>query len=83
MPALQVAVGMLATLGPKHTTVANQALDFLSSHGDTIVILLKSETDYISLALVEELHLLVSLCAGVLPMVPKSELVRYSRQPKV
>jgi nuclear pore complex protein Nup205 len=54
---------------------AYQALDFLSSHRDTVVILLRSETDYVPLALVEEIHLLVSLCASVLPFVPKSELV--------
>lgn len=92
MPALQVVDGMLATLGPKHKTVANQvispplvngvnlisvqALKFLLSHRDTIVILLKNEADQVPLAIVEEMHLIVSLCASVLPLVPKSELVR-------
>ncbi|KAF7326845.1 hypothetical protein MVEN_02578300 [Mycena venus] len=75
MPALQLVDGMLATLGTKHATVSNQALDFLSSHSATIVILLKNETEQIPLALVEEMHLLVSLCAGVLTHVPKSELL--------
>ncbi|KAJ7145837.1 nucleoporin Nup186/Nup192/Nup205 [Mycena epipterygia] len=75
MPALQLVDGMLATLGTKHATVSNQALDFLSSHSATIVILLKNETEQIPLALVEEMHLLVSLCAGVLTYVPKSELL--------
>ncbi|KAJ7128145.1 nucleoporin Nup186/Nup192/Nup205 [Mycena crocata] len=75
MPALQLVDGMLATLGTKHATVANQALDFLSSHSATIVILLKNETEQIPLAFVEEMHLLVSLCAGVLTCVPKSELL--------
>ncbi|KAJ6619045.1 nucleoporin Nup186/Nup192/Nup205 [Mycena sp. CBHHK59/15] len=75
MPALQLVDGMLATLGTKHATVSNQALDFLSSHSATIVILLKNETDQIPLALMEEIHLLVSLCASVLPFVPKSELL--------
>ncbi|KAJ7620549.1 nucleoporin Nup186/Nup192/Nup205 [Mycena polygramma] len=75
MPALQLVDGMLATLGTKHATVSNQALDFLSSHSATIVILLKNETDQLPLALVDEMHLLVSLCAGVLTHVPKSELL--------
>ncbi|KAJ7830504.1 nucleoporin Nup186/Nup192/Nup205 [Mycena olivaceomarginata] len=75
MPALQLVDGMLATLGTKHATVSNQALDFLSSHSATIVILLKNETEQIPLALVKEMHLLVSLCAGVLTHVPKSELL--------
>ncbi|KAJ7777509.1 nucleoporin Nup186/Nup192/Nup205 [Mycena maculata] len=75
MPALQLVDGMLATLGTKHATVSSQALDFLSSHSATIVILLKNETAQIPLALVEEMHLLMSLCAGVLPHVPKSELL--------
>ncbi|KAJ7682921.1 nucleoporin Nup186/Nup192/Nup205 [Mycena rosella] len=51
------------------------ALDFLSSHSATIVILLKNETEQTPLALVDEMHLLVSLCAGVLTHVPKSELL--------
>ncbi|KAJ7619541.1 nucleoporin Nup186/Nup192/Nup205 [Roridomyces roridus] len=75
MPALQLVDGMLATLGTKHATVTNQALDFLSSHSATIVILLKNDTDQIPLAFVEEMHLLISLCTGVLPNVPKSELL--------
>ncbi|KAJ7482279.1 nucleoporin Nup186/Nup192/Nup205 [Mycena galericulata] len=75
MPALQLVNGMLATLGTKHATVSNQALDFLSSHSATVVILLKNDTEQIPLALVEEMHLLMSLCAGVLPHVPNSELL--------
>ncbi|KAF7373366.1 hypothetical protein MSAN_00546200 [Mycena sanguinolenta] len=75
MPALQLVDGMLATLGTKHATVSNQALDFLSNHSATIVILLKNDTEQIPLALVEEMHLLVSLCAGVFTHVPKSELL--------
>ncbi|KAJ7504139.1 hypothetical protein B0H11DRAFT_2349435 [Mycena galericulata] len=75
MPALQLVDGMLATLGTKHATVSNQALDFLSSHSTTVVILLKNDTEQIPLALVEEMHLLMSLCAGVLPHVPNSELL--------
>jgi nuclear pore complex protein Nup205 len=96
VPSLQLIDGMLATLGTKHATLANQvfftagycfllseysnhcfqALDFLSSHSATIVILLKNETDYVPLALLEEIHLIVTLCGSILPSVPKSELVR-------
>jgi nuclear pore complex protein Nup205 len=57
------------------TDVALQALDFLSWHSATVVILLKNQTDDVSLASVEEIHLLISLCASVLSFVPKSELV--------
>ncbi|THU93859.1 hypothetical protein K435DRAFT_829411 [Dendrothele bispora CBS 962.96] len=74
MPSLQVVNSMLATLGSKHATVCHQALDFLSTHSATIVILLKNETGDLSLALVEEIHLLVVLCAKVLPLVPQAEM---------
>ncbi|KAJ3825387.1 nucleoporin Nup186/Nup192/Nup205 [Lentinula raphanica] len=74
MPSLQIVVAMLATLGGKHATASNQALDFISRHSATIVILLKNETGDFSLALLEELHLLVTLCAEVLPLVPRSEM---------
>lgn len=75
VPSLQLIDGMLATLGTKHTTLTNQALDFLSSHSATIVILLKNETDYVPLALLEEIHLIVTLCGSILPSVPKSEIL--------
>jgi nuclear pore complex protein Nup205 len=55
-----------------------QALDFLSTHSATVVILLKNETDDLSLALLEEIHLLVVLCAKVLPLVPQPEMVRLT-----
>ncbi|KAJ3972446.1 hypothetical protein EV361DRAFT_948793, partial [Lentinula raphanica] len=74
MPSLQIVVAMLATLGGKHATASNQALDFISRHSATIVILLKNETGDFSLALLEELDLLVTLCAEVLPLVPRSEM---------
>ncbi|KAF7320904.1 Nucleoporin [Mycena chlorophos] len=75
MPALQLVDGMLATLGTKHATACNQALEFLASHSATIVIMLKNDVDrQIPLAFVEEMHLVVSLCVAVLPHVPKAEL---------
>ncbi|KAF9074489.1 nucleoporin Nup186/Nup192/Nup205 [Rhodocollybia butyracea] len=75
MPSLQVVNAMLATLSGKHATASNQVLDFISRHSATVVILLKNETEDLSLALLEEVHLLVALCAQVLPLVPQSELV--------
>ncbi|KAE9406107.1 hypothetical protein BT96DRAFT_955003 [Gymnopus androsaceus JB14] len=71
MPSLQLVNAMLATLSGKHATTF---LDFLSRHSATIVILLKNETGDFSLALLEEIHLLVTLCAQVLPLIPQSEL---------
>ncbi|ESK89924.1 nucleoporin [Moniliophthora roreri MCA 2997] len=75
MPSLQLVNALLATLSAKHATASNQVLDFLSRHSATIVILLKNETDDPSLALLEEVNLIVSLCAQVLPLVTPSELV--------
>ncbi|KAF8890672.1 nucleoporin Nup186/Nup192/Nup205 [Infundibulicybe gibba] len=75
MPALQVIDGMLATLGSKHTTFTNQAMDFLSNHSSTIVILLKTDSEVIPTALLDQIHLIVVLCTSVLVSVPKSELL--------
>ncbi|KAF5375401.1 hypothetical protein D9615_007995 [Tricholomella constricta] len=75
MPTLQLVDGMLATLGSKHSTIINQALDLLTSHSSTIAILLKNDTDYVPLSLLEEIHLIVTLSASVLPSVPKSEML--------
>lgn len=76
MPTLQLANAMLATLGSKHTTASQQVLEFLSRHSATIVIMLKSDLeDELSLALIEEVHLIVSLSCNVLPLVPKVDLV--------
>ncbi|KAF5381906.1 hypothetical protein D9757_007577 [Collybiopsis confluens] len=74
MPNLQLINAMLATLGGKHATASNQALDFLLQHSATMVILLKNETGDVSLSHLEEIHLLVTLCAQTLPLVPQSEL---------
>ena len=46
----------------------------MSSHRDTIVIMLKNDSDEVALSYIEEIHLLVSLSGGLLPLVPKSEL---------
>ncbi|RDX43688.1 hypothetical protein OH76DRAFT_1188692 [Lentinus brumalis] len=78
MPALQLVSGMLISLGPKHTTAANHALRFLSSHRDTAVLLLKNEVDELSLSVMEEIRLLVSLCSSVVHLIPKTELLSSS-----
>ncbi|KAH7882163.1 nucleoporin Nup186/Nup192/Nup205 [Phlebopus sp. FC_14] len=75
MPALQLVVSMLASLGTTHATASHQALDFLSNHKDTIVILLKNNAEEVTLSFIEEIHLLVSLSGSLLPLVPKSELM--------
>ncbi|EIW76673.1 hypothetical protein CONPUDRAFT_92653 [Coniophora puteana RWD-64-598 SS2] len=75
MPALQLVAGIMATLGSNHSSASHQALDFLSNHRDTISILLKNADEEISLSFIEEIHLLVSLCSSVLPLVPKSDLL--------
>ncbi|KAI5985097.1 nucleoporin Nup186/Nup192/Nup205 [Pisolithus albus] len=74
MPALQVVVAMLSSLGVKHATASHQALDFLSNHRDTIIIMLKNDSEEVGLSYVEEVHLLVSLSGSLLPYVSKTEL---------
>ncbi|OCH88950.1 hypothetical protein OBBRIDRAFT_888752 [Obba rivulosa] len=78
MPAIELVTGMLVILGPKHATGTSQALQFLSAHRDTIVLLLKNEIDELSLSVLEEIRLLVLLCAIVLKLVPKTELLSTS-----
>ncbi|KAI0742693.1 nucleoporin Nup186/Nup192/Nup205 [Daedaleopsis nitida] len=78
MPALQLVSGMLISLGPKHTTAANHALQFLSSHRDTAVLLLKNEVDELSLSVMEEIRLLVTLCSSVVHLIPRTELLSNS-----
>ncbi|KAL0061756.1 hypothetical protein AAF712_011359 [Marasmius tenuissimus] len=75
MPSLQLVNAILATLSAKHATASSQVLDFLSRHSSNVVILLKNETEDVSLALLEEVHLLVSLCRQVLPLVPRTDLL--------
>ncbi|KAI0042606.1 hypothetical protein FA95DRAFT_1610066 [Auriscalpium vulgare] len=75
MPALQLVDAILATLGPTHATATAQALEFLTAHRDTIVILLKNDAEEVSLAVLDEVHLMVFLASVVFPLVPKSELI--------
>ncbi|KAM5532668.1 hypothetical protein V8D89_013637 [Ganoderma adspersum] len=78
LPALQLVSGVLIALGPKHTTAANHALQFLSSHRDTAILLLKNEVDELSISILEEIRLLVSICASVVHLVPGTELLSSS-----
>ncbi|KAI0695309.1 nucleoporin Nup186/Nup192/Nup205 [Cytidiella melzeri] len=78
LPSLQIVTGMVATLGSKHLTANNQALEFFRSHRDTIAILLKTEADDLSISILEEMRLLVSLGSYVLSTVPKTELASVS-----
>ncbi|KAG6891452.1 hypothetical protein C0992_006711 [Termitomyces sp. T32_za158] len=75
MPALQLIDALLATLGNRHGTIVNQALDMLNSHSATFTILLKNDADFVPLAFLEEIHLLVTLASNVLQIVPKSEVL--------
>jgi len=74
MPALQLVDTILATLGSGHSFAVNQALEFISSHRDTIIMILRNDADGISLSVLDELHLLVYLCSVAIPSVSKSEL---------
>ncbi|TDL27118.1 hypothetical protein BD410DRAFT_714859 [Rickenella mellea] len=78
VPALQLVEGVLATLGPKHSLASKQALDFLDNHRDTLVILLKNESHQISLTTLEELDIITSLCAIVVPSVHKGDLFAHT-----
>jgi len=60
-------------------TEQRQALEFLSSHRDTVIILLKNDADEISLSILDEIYLLVFLSTHIFPQVPKAELVSTIR----
>lgn len=53
----------------------SQVLEFVRSHRDTFTILLKTETEDLSISVLEEMRLVVSLGSSVLSAVPKTELV--------
>ncbi|KAI9512151.1 nucleoporin Nup186/Nup192/Nup205 [Russula earlei] len=78
MPAVQLIDTILATLGSGHSFAVNQALEFLSSHRDTIVMILRNDGDEYFLSVLDEIHLLVYLCSVIFPSVPKSELASGS-----
>jgi nuclear pore complex protein Nup205 len=80
-PAVQAVNGIVAILGSRHSTATSHALDFLSNHASTIAILLKTQADYVTLGILEEIHLVVNLCANVLPTVPRNELVCFFSLP--
>lgn len=73
----QVLQSSIARLTRNQITRVSQALDLLNSHSATFTILLKNDADYVPLAFLEEIHLLVTLSSSVLQIVPKSEVVCY------
>ncbi|EJD04791.1 uncharacterized protein FOMMEDRAFT_153883 [Fomitiporia mediterranea MF3/22] len=75
VPALQLATGLVATLGSKHAVVSKQILDFIHSHRDTLVIMLKQDASLFALSSIQELDLIISLCALVVPSVPQTDFV--------
>ncbi|KIY63736.1 hypothetical protein CYLTODRAFT_493667 [Cylindrobasidium torrendii FP15055 ss-10] len=74
LPTLELAAAIVATLRSKHASAASQALDFLEKHSSTLAILLKNGAEEVSLAVLEEIHLIITLCSSVLPSVPKMQL---------
>ncbi|KAI5120013.1 hypothetical protein M0805_008474 [Coniferiporia weirii] len=73
VPALQLIGALIATVGPKHAVASKQALDFLYNHRDTFVIMLKQDATLQALSTIEELDLIVSVCALVMPSVPRTD----------
>lgn len=60
------------------TYFAQQILSFLSSHRDTVVLLLKADIEQIAISTLEEMHLLTILCTGVLSLIPRKDLVSFT-----
>ncbi|KAI0085599.1 nucleoporin Nup186/Nup192/Nup205 [Irpex rosettiformis] len=78
LPSLQAVAGIISSLGCKHLTATNQVLEFLRSHRDTFVILLKTDIEDLSMSVLEEMRLVISLGSNILSVVPKTELVSTS-----
>ena len=57
-------------------TDRSKILEFFRAHRDTLVILLKTEVSDLSVSVLEEVCLIVTLGISVLPSVQKTELVR-------
>ena len=57
-------------------TDRSKVLEFFRAHRDTLVILLKTEVSDLSVSVLEEVCLIVTLGISVLPSVQKTELVR-------
>jgi hypothetical protein len=76
MPAIQVVAGILGTLGQDHAAAGDQTLDFMITHRDVFVVILKANISPRSLEGMRETQMLVQLAGLVLPRVSKTELVR-------
>ncbi|THH28187.1 hypothetical protein EUX98_g6010 [Antrodiella citrinella] len=74
MPALQIGSGMLLTLESNHGSVVHQVLEFLNSHRDAFVLLLRNTSSRLSEGTMEDINFLVSICTIVVQGVPSTEL---------
>ncbi|GJJ07119.1 hypothetical protein Clacol_001319 [Clathrus columnatus] len=73
LPALSLVNSLVATLG-KSSRAPEQLLRFLLSHRETFLILIRENALKPSLQQVQELHLLVTTCSFVTPLVHASDL---------
>jgi len=78
MPVLQIVCGIMVTLGSRHATATSQALDFLRSHRDTVILMLKTDISQMSPPALEEIRLIVVLSSHVVEAAPRTELVSTS-----
>ena len=48
----------------------------MTVHRDTVIILLRNDADDLSLTVLEEMRLVISICSSVVHLIPRTELVR-------
>jgi nuclear pore complex protein Nup205 len=75
MPVLQVVAGVLGSIGADHSSAGNQSLEFMISHRDTFVMIIKNNTPPTSLDNMREIQMLIHIAALVLPRVSAKDLV--------
>ncbi|KIJ30184.1 hypothetical protein M422DRAFT_214674 [Sphaerobolus stellatus SS14] len=73
LPALELVNSMVATLGPT-SQASKQAAQFILSHRETFLILLRESTAMPTLQQIREIHLLISICSYVVSLVEPSDL---------
>ncbi|KAH8101334.1 nucleoporin Nup186/Nup192/Nup205 [Cristinia sonorae] len=75
MPALQIGAGISLTLGSKHGSAVHQVLEFMNSHRDAFILLLRSNgAGQLTTGTMEDINFLVSICTAVVQGVPQAEL---------
>ncbi|KAI0789160.1 nucleoporin Nup186/Nup192/Nup205 [Abortiporus biennis] len=72
LAALQVVSAISATLGSSHKSTIIQVQNFLEYHKDTLNLVLKSDADILSDAILEEICMIIKLCTQVLQFVEQS-----------